>query len=150
MTTKKIIPIIKDSGKRQDFGTGSVRDIQDGKGRFDLLPMFAEEELAKHFEGGARKYGSRNWEKGQPLSRYLDSCRRHLNKAARGQNDEPHLIAAAWNIMCLIDTKKRIEIGLLPKELNDLPSDLPTSVIKRLCGEEIQKIKGKKAFGNKK
>lgn len=25
---------VKDSGKRQDFGTGSVRDTRDGKGRY--------------------------------------------------------------------------------------------------------------------
>ena len=31
--------VIKDSGNRTDFGTGAVRDIQQGKGRPDLLPM---------------------------------------------------------------------------------------------------------------
>lgn len=124
---------IKDSGKREDFKTGSKRDTRDGKGRFDLLPLFAEEELAKHFEGGARKYGDNNWLKGQPLSRYLDSARRHLNKAARGQRDEPHFVAAAWNIMCLIDTQRRIELGLLPKELNDLLPELPKEVEDKLC-----------------
>ena len=131
MSKKK--PIIKDSGKRQAFTTGSQRDTREGKGRFDLLPLFAEEELAKHFEGGARKYGDNNWLKGQPLSRYLDSARRHLNKAARGQRDEPHFIAAAWNLMCLIDTQKRIELGMLPKELNDLLPELPEDVEKKLC-----------------
>jgi len=123
---------IKDSGKRQDFGTGSVRDIQEGKGRFDLLPLFAEELLAKHFEAGAKKYGDNNWMKGQPLSRYLDSARRHLNKAARGQRDEPHFIAAAWNIMCLLDTQVRIELGLLPKELDNLLPVLPKEVQDKL------------------
>ena len=32
-------PIIKDSGTRREFGTGAVRDIQEGKGRCDLLPL---------------------------------------------------------------------------------------------------------------
>lgn len=126
-------PSIKDSGKREDFDTGSKRDTRDGKGRFDLLPLFAEEELAKHFQEGAKKYGDNNWMKGQPLSRYLDSARRHLNKAARGQRDEPHFIAAAWNIMCLIDTQKRIEFGLLPASLNDLLPDLPKEVEEKIC-----------------
>lgn len=121
---------IKDSGLRENFETGSRRDTRTGKGRFDLMPLFAEEALAKHFEAGALKYGDNNWLKGQPLSRYLDSARRHLNKAARGQRDEPHFVAAAWNIMCLIDTMKRIELGLLPQELNDLLPEL---------GEEIEK-----------
>jgi len=30
---------LKDSGARQSFGTGAVRDIQEGKGRCDLLPL---------------------------------------------------------------------------------------------------------------
>jgi hypothetical protein len=31
--------IIKDSGERREFGTGAVRDIQEGKGRCDLMPL---------------------------------------------------------------------------------------------------------------
>lgn len=30
---------IKDSGERREFSTGAVRDIQEGKGRCDLLPI---------------------------------------------------------------------------------------------------------------
>lgn len=32
-------PHIKDSGERRQFETGAVRDIQEGKGRCDLLPL---------------------------------------------------------------------------------------------------------------
>lgn len=32
-------PHIKDSGERREFGTGAVRDIQEGKGRCDLMPL---------------------------------------------------------------------------------------------------------------
>lgn len=31
--------MIKDSGNRQEFGTGAVRDVSEGKGRCDLLPL---------------------------------------------------------------------------------------------------------------
>lgn len=31
--------MIKDSGNRRKFDTGAVRDIQEGKGRCDLLPL---------------------------------------------------------------------------------------------------------------
>ena len=31
--------MIKDSGERTKFETGAVRDMHEGKGRFDLLPM---------------------------------------------------------------------------------------------------------------
>ena len=36
---------IKDSGARREFDTGAVRDIQDGKGRCDLLPLDTIGEL---------------------------------------------------------------------------------------------------------
>jgi hypothetical protein len=136
MAISKKTPKIKDSGKRQQFDTGSKRDTREGKGRFDLLPLFAEEELAKHFEGGAVKYGDNNWLKGQPLSRYADSARRHLNKHLRGQRDEPHLVAAIWNLYCMLDTQKRIEIGLLPEALNDLLPELPQEIEDKLCNEK--------------
>ena len=31
--------MIKDSGSRREFDTGAVRDIQEGKGRCDLMPL---------------------------------------------------------------------------------------------------------------
>lgn len=113
--------VIKDSGKRQQFSTGANRDIQEGKGRYDLLPTRALALLARHFEKGCLKYGDRNWEKGMPLSRYLDSAMRHGFKYLQGETDELHDVAAAWNWFCLLDTKERIKAGLLPQELDDLP-----------------------------
>lgn len=112
---------IKDSGKRQDFPTGAVRDTQEGKGRYDLLPTRALAEVAVHFQQGAEKYDARNWEKGIPLSRFLDSALRHSFAVLEGKADEPHARAAAWNWLCLIETKARIKAGLLPAELDDLP-----------------------------
>lgn len=32
-------PVIKDSGNRRQFDTGAVRDMQEGKGRCDLMPL---------------------------------------------------------------------------------------------------------------
>lgn len=37
--------MIKDSGERREFGTGAVRDIQEGKGRCDLMPLDVVSEL---------------------------------------------------------------------------------------------------------
>ena len=146
---------IKDSGNRTKFETGAVRDIQQGKGRFDLMPLdimsevFAVEfadafeegsiayvlgdvagfqrtgdehwlciaiahysqavhfslptlmlDVAKHFENGALKYGERNWQKGIPISRYIDSALRHLMKDCAGETDEDHAAAFVWNCMC--------------------------------------------------
>lgn len=93
---------IIDSGNRRQFDTGAVRDMPDGKGRMDLLPWAAIIEVSKHCENGARKYGEHNVDKGIPVHSLLDSAFRHLAKFAEGWTDEPHLVAAAWNILWAI------------------------------------------------
>lgn len=113
---------VKDSGSREEFQTGSVRDTRDGKGRFDLISPIVTERDAKHLENGAKKYGSRNWEKGQPLSRFMDSAMRHLNKYMEGHRDEDHLAAARWNIAAIIHIEEMIRRGKMPNTLNDLPN----------------------------
>lgn len=146
---------IKDSGARREFETGAVRDIQEGKGRCDLMPLdvvskylmddlvllsiscFQESkdvvylytalnhfekvsktskedlmlEVAVHFEQGAKKYGERNWQKGLPVSCYIDSAVRHYLKFLRGDTDERHDRAFVWNTLCCIWTVKHIEKG---------------------------------------
>lgn len=144
---------IKDSGERQEFSTGAVRDIQTGKGRCDLMPLdivsefmamkpekdylsyiadfqetenyesligaaasfadkyFADRETAVleyaiQLENGAIKYGPRNWQKGIPLDRYVDSGIRHYMKHLRGDDDERHDRAALWNMLCGAWTRK--------------------------------------------
>ena len=98
---------IKDSGTRRQFDTGAVRDMQEGKGRMDLLPWCAVLRVAKHFEAGAVKYGDRNWERGIPLSSFMDSAARHIAKYMDGQDDEDHLCAAAWNLLCALWTEEK-------------------------------------------
>lgn len=112
---------VKDSGKRQSFKSGAVRDTAEGKGRYDLLPTRALRRLAEHYENGAKKYGDDNWLKGIPLKRMMDSALRHMFKALEGKVDEDHLTAAAWNIVGIIELQERIEEGMLPKELDNLP-----------------------------
>lgn len=154
---------IKDSGNRTEFETGAVRDIQQGKGRFDLMPLdimskvfaveFADEfeegsiadvlksiadfkrtgnkrwlciaiaqysqavhvdlpklmlDVARHFENGALKYGEHNWQKGIPISRYIDSALRHLMKDLAGETDEDHAAAFIWNCMCAAWTMEHL------------------------------------------
>ena len=76
---------IKDSGQRRDFGTGAVRDMAQGKGRFDLIPWQTIRALAIHYEKGCKKYGDRNWEKGIPVNSFLDSAVRHLAQVIDGR-----------------------------------------------------------------
>ena len=94
---------IKDSGERTLFPTGSVRDMHEGKGRMDLLPWAAIMEVSKHCEAGAKKYGEHNVDRGIPTSSLCDSGMRHLAKYLDGWTDEPHLLAAAWNMLWAIE-----------------------------------------------
>lgn len=106
---------IKDSGERREFSTGAVRDMQVGKGRMDLLPWAAIMEVSKHCENGALKYGPHNVDKGVPCSSLLDSALRHAAKYMEGWDDEPHLLAAAWNLLWAI------QMELKHPELVDVP-----------------------------
>ena len=94
---------ILDSGERTVFPTGGVRDMHTGKGRMDLLPWAAIMEVSKHCEAGAVKYGEHNVDKGIPTHSLLDSAIRHAAKYLDGWTDEPHLVAAAWNLLWAIE-----------------------------------------------
>lgn len=107
---------LADSGGRREFDTGAVRDMEEGKGRCDLLPACALLRLAKHYEAGAQKYDDRNWEKGIPISVMIDSAMRHLLKYMDGQDDEDHLTAVAWNILGAMWMEEK------KPDLQDIPS----------------------------
>ena len=96
---------IKDSGERTTFSTGAVRDMHAGKGRMDLLPWAAIIEVSKHCENGAKKYGEHNVNRGIPTHSLLDSAMRHAAKYLDGQNDEDHLLAAAWNLLWAVEMR---------------------------------------------
>lgn len=96
---------IKDSGERTTFSTGAQRDMHGGKGRMDLLPWAAIIEVSKHCEAGALKYGTHNVDKGIPTSSLMDSAMRHAAKYLDGQEDEDHLLEAAWNPLWAIEMR---------------------------------------------
>lgn len=106
---------IKDSGERTEFSTGAVRDMHEGKGRFDLLPWPAIWEVAKHCENGAKKYGEHNVDKGIPIHSLIDSAIRHTIKFWLGWEDEPHLTAACWNLLWAL------EMMIVKPEMDDRP-----------------------------
>mgnify|MGYP000727862885 FL=1 len=119
MMSKAKTYLLKDSGARREFKTGAVRDIQEGKGRFDLIPPTALKRLAQVFEKGAIKYGDGNYLKGIPLSAFVDSAERHLNQVKQGAVDEDHAAQCAWNMFALMWTEEQIEQGKLPTELDN-------------------------------
>jgi len=140
--TRHCMPMeIKPSETNQDYGTGAVRGSNAGTGEAHLLPFQAIlrimidgfgsvtraplggiTELAKLYEAAKTKYPGRNWEKGVPLARYVDSAFRHFCKHVRGDKDEPHLVQFAWNLVGLLQTHLWVIDGVLPASLiGDLP-----------------------------
>ena len=94
---------MNDGGERTTYAEGSAqREPAIGKGRPDLISPFALTRLSKWYELGANKYGDRNWENGMPYSRYVGAMLRHLIAFMKGQKDEDHLSAIAWNAIAIM------------------------------------------------
>lgn len=97
---------VKDSGKRESFPTGAVRDTEEGKPRIDLflkyVPIGAINRIATHYVNGARKYGDHNWQKGIPTSRCISSAFRHLYQYLIGDRTEDHLAAVCFNVIAIL------------------------------------------------
>ena len=109
----------RDSGEREEFPTGSRRDTQTGKPRYDLIGHEGLTRLAGLMERGAAKYGPSNWRLGQPVSRYYASAFRHLIQWASGNRDEDHLSGVVFNIfgiMHIEDTLSKTRPELLDHE----------------------------------
>jgi hypothetical protein len=116
---------------KQHFETGSQRDTNNGKPRFDLMTPFIKKRLGELLRKGAEHYGSNNWLLGQPSSRYWESFTRHSQKYEMGETDEDHLSAMIWNLCGIMhneevagtDTEINVngEWHKLPKELLDFP-----------------------------
>lgn len=93
---------VKDSGRRDSYVSGMIRDTTAGKTDFSLIfdgPMY--ERWAIHLTKGAVKYEKRNWMRasGQPeLDRFIESAARHFFQWMRGDPDEDHAAAVFFNV----------------------------------------------------
>ncbi len=116
---------IKDSGARQEFKSGAVRDVSYDKPRPDLISPFFMERLGRHLGQGAKKYSAWNWAKGIPNSRCYESLMRHLTQFAKGDTDEDHLAAAACNLMFMIHNEETAEQGCYLTQKEGLLADMP-------------------------
>lgn len=56
------------------------------KTRYELLPPYAIEQMAKVLTNGAKTYGDRNWEAGIKFSRILGAIKRHTAAIERGED----------------------------------------------------------------
>lgn len=93
---------IKDSGAREAFESGMVRDTATDKVDYSLIldgPMF--ERWAIHLTNGAKKYAKRNWMKASgsaEYERFKESALRHFIQWYQGKRDEDHGAAVMFNI----------------------------------------------------
>jgi hypothetical protein len=113
--------VTKDSGVREEYGSGMVRDTQTGKPRFDLMlprgvPYEAQflTRVAALLARGAEKYEDRNWEKAQgeeELERFKSSADRHLMQWMCDESDEDHAAAVVFNLLAYETIKWKIQTG---------------------------------------
>ena len=132
----------KDSGHRRTFSTGAQRDRASGKGRMDLISPFAIQRLCGVYERGAEKYEDRNYERGMPLSQFIDSAMRHILQLLEGKTDEDHAGQALWNIASFIHIEELINRGILSADLNDLPSYMPADGVEDEWRKENRLVDG--------
>jgi hypothetical protein len=102
----------KDSGARQEFESGMVRDIQEDKARYDLLDMPMLTRWAELMARGAKKYGEHNWKKAfsqQELDRFRSSALRHMMQWINNETDEDHAAAVYFNIAGAEMVKRKLK-----------------------------------------
>ena len=98
---------IKDSGARQEFAGGMVRDTTEGKADYTNIlhgPML--DRWAEHTTKGRQKYpdpepGVPNWTLAagvEEFERAKQSALRHMIQWLRGDRDEDHAAAVYFNI----------------------------------------------------
>ena len=106
----------------ETFSTGMVRDVQDDKLRYELIPVESLKRLAAVYTKGAKKYAPNNWRKGAPLSRTLASLLRHVYAPLLGESvaGDDDFYQAVFNLFTLAEHIRMIEAGELPAELDDL------------------------------
>ena len=99
--------VVKDSGKRQEFAGGMVRDVEEGKTDFWRVyigPML--ERWASHVTKANKKYpdvgpGVPNWTLAEGVAeqfRFKASAARHFFQWMIGRRDEDHAAAVFFNI----------------------------------------------------
>lgn len=99
--------------------------FNEGKMRFDLIPIELDVELARVYTVGAIKYDDGNWMKGMKWSVMIECAERHWKKWQSGLTVDPdtgchHLALAIWNLAGLMVYQMR---GLGEDNRNLVPLD---------------------------
>jgi len=86
------------SGEKQD----------EGKLRYDPIPAYPLQELARVYTIGSKKYGDNNWRSGIAYSRIVAALQRHLEMWKQGRDVDPDdgqhpLASVAWCALTLME-----------------------------------------------
>lgn len=95
--------VTKDSGQRETYSSGMVRDVQTDKPRYDLIGWGWKliKRWAELVGRGAVKYGELNFEKActeEEMRRFKSSALRHMIQYYEGETDEDHAAACCFNL----------------------------------------------------
>ena len=105
--------VTKDSGERQQFESGMVRDTARSKVRYDLIWTPLLKRWAALMGRGAEKYGDNNWMKAnskEELARFRESAIRHFYQWFNDENpEEDHAAAILFNIAGAEFTKEKLK-----------------------------------------
>lgn len=111
---------VKDSGKREEYENGFVRDTEDGKvdltsyiviEDLDLVDLEGLQRYAAHMTKGAVKYGRENWRQATGLIAHLRFARslvRHVVQLLKGDRTEDHASAIKFNVDAFEQTRKTL------------------------------------------
>lgn len=97
----------RDANRIYDKAQSAVKFDGD-KERYDLLPAYGLDELARVMSYGAQKYADRNWEKGMPHCRIFAALMRHCWAWLRGETHDKesglhHMAHAAFGCLALVE-----------------------------------------------
>jgi hypothetical protein len=117
---------VKDSGKREHFTSGMVRDTTSGKTNYLKVldgPML--ERWAVHLTKGALKYpdikiGVANWTLADGEGEYQrakESALRHMLQYLHGDRDEDHAAAVFFNLNLAEYVRERLSDKSFPCEV---------------------------------
>ena len=115
---------IKSEKEKELMNKETAARFDEGKIRYELIPSYALEQLAKVYTYGAQKYDDDNWRKGLNWLKTIGSLLRHVYAWKKGETLDPesnchHLAMASWNCFSLMSYEKH-SVGIDDRHPQDL------------------------------
>lgn len=113
-TAVRVVPTSKEQGFSPPRIAEGIK-YDEGKLRYDLIPPYPLQEVARVFTIGAEKYEDWNWRKGMNWHRVLRALMSHVEAWRLGErldkeDGQHHLASVVWCAMVLMEYEQ-YEIG---------------------------------------